>query len=108
MRASPTSAVPTVPPLPVTQLMTPGGNPLAASSSVNRSPVRGVKLAGFRTTVLPPISAGVALRHGTLNGKFHGVTSATGPSASRVEYASVPSTSTGTVCPHNRTPSAIW
>ena len=61
MRTSPTSAVPTVPPLPVTQLMTPGGNPLAASSSVNRSPVRGVKLAGFRTTVLPPISAGVRL-----------------------------------------------
>ena len=57
---------------------------------MNSKPVRGVRLAGFSTTVLPPISAGVALRHGTLNGKFHGVTIATGPSASRVEYASVP------------------
>jgi hypothetical protein len=108
MRASPTSAAPTLPPAPVTQLTTPGGNPLSASSSVKSRPVRGVRLAGFNTTVLPPISAGVPFRHGTLNGKFHGVTIATGPSASRVEYASVPPTSTGTVWPHSRTPSAIW
>ena len=108
MRESPTIALPTARPAPVTQFMTPGGTPPAAISSAYKSPVRGVRLAGFSTTVLPAISAGVHLRLGTLNGKFHGVTMPTGPSGSRVEYASVPPASTGTVWPHMRRPSAIW
>ena len=64
---------PTVLPPPQTKFKTPGGKPASTKISTKALPAPGVSVAGLKTMVLPLISAGVHLRPGTLNGKFHGL-----------------------------------
>ncbi len=47
-------------------------------STINAA-VRGVRLAGLKTTVLPETSAGAIFQIGIATGKFQGVMIATGP-----------------------------
>jgi hypothetical protein len=53
-------------------LTTPGGKPLAATSSATRRVVSGVSSAGLSTTVLPAASAGPSFQLVNISGKFHG------------------------------------
>src|SRR4051794_8180238 len=74
-RGSSTIAPTTAPALRVVrQLTTPGGTPASSSSATMASAVRGVSVAGLRTTVQPAASAGPILRVAIAAGKFHGVT----------------------------------
>ncbi len=68
-----TMASPTSEPVPITRLTTPGGNPASSSTSINRMPIRGVKLAGLNTAVFPAMRAGIIFQEGIASGKFQGV-----------------------------------
>ena len=56
-----TSALPVVPPGPVTTLNTPGGSPTSSPIRPSASADNGARLGGFRTTVLPVARAGATL-----------------------------------------------
>ena len=75
--------------------------------STNAFPALGVKLAGFMTTVLPLINAGVHFRPGTLKGKFHGQMIETAPNGRRMAYAKTPFWADCAVSPHIESPCAI-
>src|ERR1700733_14573243 len=92
-----TSVSPTVEPGPKTTLRTPLGSPAVAKISAMILAVQGVIDAGLSTTVLPVTSAGPSFQIGIATGKFHGVTSATTPSASRCVQQNVDGKSDGTV-----------
>ena len=66
-----------------TTLTTPSGTPAWRSSSTKYSEVRGVRRAGFNTTVQPAASAGPILRVPIASGKFHGVMRKHGPTGRR-------------------------
>src|SRR3990172_23871 len=72
-RGSRTSAIPALPPGPVTTLKTPSGSPASWQSSANLSAVSGVSDAGFRTTVLPAASAGAIFQDERREGEERGV-----------------------------------
>src|SRR6266568_3064100 len=74
-----TSARPSSPPDPATKLTTPLGAPAWCSASTMRHALNGAADAGFKTTVLPQISAGASFHAGMADGKFQGVTSPTTP-----------------------------
>ena len=80
-----TSSSPTVLPGPVRKFSTPAGRPASSSASTKYAAVRGVRLAGLSTIVLPPISAGTHLRQITLKGKFQGLITLTTPIGWRIE-----------------------
>ncbi len=69
--------------LPVTTLNMPAGIPARSASSARASAESGVSEDGCTTTGQPAAIAAAALRVIMACGKFHGVTSATTPSASR-------------------------
>src|SRR5438876_1233192 len=52
-RGSPTMALPTCEPEPVSTFSTPGGSPASARHSARCSPVTGASVASFSTTALP-------------------------------------------------------
>ena len=98
---------PTVEPPPVIRFRTPRGRPASIKRSTNAFPALGVKLAGFMTTVLPLINAGVHFRPGTLKGKFHGQMIETAPNGRRMAYAKTPFWADCAVSPHIESPCAI-
>ena len=61
-------AAPTTSPRPVTTLKTPSGTPASFASSASRSVVRGVAVAGLRTTLLPAARAGPIFQMAIMNG----------------------------------------
>jgi hypothetical protein len=81
-------------------LTTPGGKPLAATSSATRRVVSGVSSAGLSTTVLPAASAGPSFQLAMFIGKFHGTIKPTTPIGSR-SVKSSPGRLTGIVSPNS-------
>ena len=79
---------------------------MPASSAIrsNCRAVSGVSSAGLSTTVLPAARAGASFHEAIVNGKFHGVISATTPSGSRNVIATPPAT--GIVSPSARSGAA--
>ena len=77
-----TKRPPMVAPSPGTTCMTPSGTPASRASSPRRSAVRGVRLAGLRTTVLPAASAGPNPQPAMGIGKFQGTMMPTTPRGS--------------------------
>src|SRR2546423_14610314 len=67
-----TSAWPSSPPEPATKFTTPLGTPASCSASTMRQELSGAAEAGFRTTVLPQISAGASFQAGMAAGKIQG------------------------------------
>ncbi|MOA45904.1 hypothetical protein D3C78_1683510 [compost metagenome] len=63
---------------------TPAGMPASAASWAMRRAVSGDCSAGLRITELPMAKAGATFHMAISMGKFHGVTAATTPIASRV------------------------
>ncbi len=61
--------------------------------------------AGFRTTVLPLISAGMIFQDGMAMGKFHGVIRPQEPMDWRTLMANLSGNSDGVVWPKSRRPS---
>src|SRR4051812_10494635 len=82
---------------PVTRLTTPAGTPASCSAATKFTAESGVSVAGFRTTVLPQTSAGIAFHEGIAIGKFHGVISEQTPSGCRIDIANLSRSSDGTV-----------
>jgi len=78
-----TSAAPTVSPRPCTTLNTPGGIPASAATSAIITAAIGVCSAGFSTTQLPAART-PETNENTAVGPFHGVTSPTTPTGSRI------------------------
>ena len=89
-RGSRTSAMPTLPPGPVTTLTTPSGIPASAHSSANFRAVSGVCEAGLRTIVLPAARAGASFHDESRNGKFHGTIAPTTPTGWRSVNVNAP------------------
>ena len=54
-------------------LRTPAGSPAWPAISANKSAVRGVNSAGFKTTVFPAASAGATFQATISSGKFQGM-----------------------------------
>ncbi len=100
-----TNAWPNSPPEPATKLTTPLGTPASCNASTIRQELSGAADAGFKTTVLPQISAGASFQAGIADGKFHGVTSPTTPSGLRMANIWTRSRSEGTSMPGRRDPS---
>ena len=75
-----TISLPTVPPSPVTKLITPAGRPTSSMRATNCQAMPGVSLAGFSTTVLPVTIAAVVMPTVIASGKFHGGITAPTPS----------------------------
>jgi len=82
-RGSRTSAMPTLPPGPVTTLNTPSGTPASWQISAKRSAVSGVWDAGLITIVLPAASAGAIFQDESRKGKFQGTMAPTTPTGWR-------------------------
>ena len=76
-------AAPTVSPVPLTRLKTPGGTPASCSTCAKRSALNGESSLGFSTMVHPAASAGATLAAIWLSGQFQGVMSAHTPIGSR-------------------------
>ena len=72
VRASRTSASPTVGPSPGTKLRTPGGRPSSWSRSTNRAAITAASGEGFKMTVLPVTSAAAVIPAMIAKAKFHG------------------------------------
>ena len=100
-----TMGMPTSAPEPVTRLTTPGGNPASTRISMSSAAQCGVSEAGFQTTVLPAMSAGIIFQQGMATGKFQGVMSPATPRGSRTLMAHLSGSSDGTVSPKSRRPS---
>ena len=64
-------------------MRTPLGTPARSKTETTAPAVSGVRVAGLKTTVLPPTSAGAIFQIGIATGKFHGVMHATTPSGWR-------------------------
>ena len=77
------SALPAVSPKPCTVFSTPAGNPASKQISASSVAVSGLHSAGLCTTVQPAASAGAIFQVDSMNGVFHGVMTATGPSGCR-------------------------
>ena len=60
----------------------PAGRPASSRVAAIIRPVTPALVDGLKTTALPAASAADSLRIGIVNGKFHGVISATTPSGS--------------------------
>ncbi len=73
---------PILDPSPGTTWKTPSGIPASRASSPRRIAVSGVRLAGFKTTVLPAASAGPSPQPAMGMGKFQGTMMPTTPSGS--------------------------
>ena len=78
-----TRAAPARVPRPGTTLSIPGGKPASAASSPSRRAVRGVSMAGLRTTAFPHANAGATFQVASESGKFHGTMHPTTPTGSR-------------------------
>ena len=65
--------------VPSTTFSTPGGSPASCATRASASAESGVSMDGRSTTVQPAASAGASLRAGMAAGKFHGDSSAHGP-----------------------------
>ncbi len=77
------AALPAVSPSPCTVFSTPAGRPAAVAISASSVAVIGLHSAGLCTTVQPAASAGAIFHVDSMNGVFHGVIAATGPSGCR-------------------------
>ena len=77
------SARPAVSPMPLTRLATPAGSPASCMISTSSRAVSGLHSAGLCTTVHPAASAGAIFQVDSMNGVFHGVITATGPTGWR-------------------------
>ena len=77
------AALPAVSPSPCTVFSTPAGSPASAAISASSVAVIGLHSAGLCTTVQPAASAGAIFHVASMNGVFHGVMAATGPSGWR-------------------------
>src|SRR5258706_1574774 len=86
-------------------LSTPAGTPACSKICMTRAPVKAVRVAGLKTTVLPEINAGAIFQTGMETGKFHGAIAATTPSGCFSVYAKFFGSSLGTVSPPRRRPS---
>ena len=62
---------------------TPAGKPASVAISASSVAVIGLHSAGLCTTVQPAASAGAIFHVDSMNGVFHGVIAATGPSGWR-------------------------
>ena len=71
-------------PEPITRFSTPAGNPACSKISTIRMAVKGVIVAGLKTTVFPQTRAGAIFHTGIATGKFHGVIAPTTPSGCRI------------------------
>src|ERR1700720_2774076 len=69
------NGAPALGPLPLTKFTTPAGTPASVRICTRLYEDSGVSSAGFSTTVLPLISAGMIFQDGMAIGKFHGVIS---------------------------------
>jgi hypothetical protein len=87
-------------PGPGSTLSTPAGRPACNPSSPSRNAVKGVKLAGFKTTVLPQARAGANFHVAITIGKFHGTMRPTTPRGS-CNVRHTPPLLTGIVSPKN-------
>jgi len=67
-----TSVSPTVPPPPLTKLITPGGRPISSISRKNCHAIAGESLEGLSTTVFPVTTAAVTMPTVIASGKFQG------------------------------------
>jgi hypothetical protein len=101
-----TISSPTTGPGPRTKLKTPGGRSASATHSARSPEQTTVEGAGVQTTVLPTASAGATISAGIVYGQFHGVTTATGPSARRISSTRLPGDELGGIEPSRRTPSS--
>ena len=101
-----TSSSPTTGPGPRTKLKTPGGRSASATHSASSPEQTAVLGAGVHTTVLPTASAGATISAGIVYGQFHGVITATGPSARRTSSTRLPGDELGGIVPSRRTPSS--
>ncbi len=102
-----TSALPTVPPPPVTTLRWPGGSPHSpSSSSASEIADSGVCDAGLSTTGQPAAIAGATLCATRLSGKLNGLIAPTTPTGSASVKPIFPSptsaASSGTISPASR------
>ena len=77
------TALPAVSPKPCTVFSTPRGRPADVQISASNVAVIGLHSAGLCTTVQPAASAGAIFHVDSMNGVFHGVIAATGPSGAR-------------------------
>ena len=68
--------------LPLTMLITPGGRPASANSSIRKCDASSVCVAGLNTTVLP-MSIGAVGRLAPIEVKLNGLTAKTKPSSGR-------------------------
>ena len=93
------SAAPTVDPLPVTMLTTPGGRSSSARSSPSRSAARLACSEGLSTTVQPAASAGASFHSEFESGPFQGTIDATTPMGSRSVEVIMFGTGLGSVWP---------
>ena len=75
-----TMVSPTLAPLPVTKLNTPGGSPTSSMSWWNCQAIAGESLDGFTTTVLPATIAAQVMPTQIASGKFQGGITAPTPS----------------------------
>ena len=92
--------------LPVTTLITPGGNPARSPITARASAEYGVCSAGLHTTVQPAASAGPSLRPSMAEGKFHGVIAATTPTGWRRTTMRLSAACAGITSPYMRRPSS--
>src|SRR5215831_4608422 len=79
-----TTASPTTGPGPETKLKTPEGRSASAMISVSSAQHAVVLGAGTQTTVLPAASAGAKISAPIVYGQFHGLTTPTTPSGTRL------------------------
>src|SRR3712207_327643 len=100
-----TSVSPTVPPDPVTMLITPSGRPASARMRTRAAALREASVAGLMTMALPQIRAGAIFQVGIARGKFHGVIRATSPTGSRIDEIWTPGRAEGGMMPGIRQPS---
>ena len=84
---------------------TPSGIPASVRICTRLYEDSGVSSAGFSTTVLPLMRAGMIFQDGMAMGKFHGVISPHEPIDWRMLMANLSGSSEGVVCPNKRRPS---
>src|SRR5260370_27875518 len=91
--------------LPLRRFTRPAGPPASARICTRLYEDSGVSSAGFSTTVLPLMRAGIIFQDGIAMGKFHGVIIPQEPMDCRTLMANLSGNSDGVVWPNSRRPS---
>ncbi len=89
----------------MTRFKTPFGSPASSSIFTSSIDIIGVSLAGFKTSVLPEIKAGITFHAGIAIGKFQGVIKPTTPIGLLTVMQNLSGSSEGVVSPSRRLPS---